>query len=71
MKRKTDDYAVCPYYKSDERQLIYCEGVENGTAIHLAFSTLPDLREYKRKYCRSCWRKCRIAEMLNRKYDYT
>lgn len=70
MKRKMDDYVLCPYYKSDERQIIYCEGVDEGTALHLAFSTLPQLKEYKVKFCRNCWGECMIAAMLNRKYDY-
>lgn len=69
MKRKTDDYVVCPYYRADERQLIYCEGVEQGTAIHLAFSTLPQLKEYKERYCKFCWADCLIAGMLNRKWE--
>lgn len=70
MGGRTDADVVCPYYKHDERQTINCEGVEEGSALHLAFATRPQLMRYKRLYCRDCWKKCMIAGALNRKYDY-
>lgn len=27
----------CPYYKYEEPQMIYCEGVVNDSSLHLAF----------------------------------
>jgi hypothetical protein len=65
-----DEFVVCPYYKSDEHQIIRCEGVEDGTALHLAFATKPMQKEYKKLYCRNCWSGCMIAKMLNRKWKY-
>ena len=65
---KEDEHVQCPYYKNDERQIIRCEGVENGTALHLAFSTRTQHKEYKKQFCRSCWGKCMIARMLNAKW---
>ena len=70
MGEKVDAYTVCPYYKDHERQTIRCEGVEEGTALHLAFYSTQMLRDYRNAYCRSCWKGCRIAEMLNRKWEY-
>jgi hypothetical protein len=70
MSEKVDAYVVCPYYKFNERQMIHCEGVEDGTAIHLAFSTPQQLQNFRQRFCRSCWKKCLIAEMLNRKWGY-
>lgn len=67
---KEDEFVQCPYYKNDEHQIIRCEGVEDGTALHLAFSTRPQLKEYKKEFCRRCWGKCMIAKMLNRKWGY-
>ena len=70
MGEKVDAFAGCPYYKYHEKQKIHCEGPEKGTAIHLAFSTIPQLNDYKIRHCRGCWKTCRIAEMLNRKWNY-
>lgn len=70
MKHRVDAIVKCPYYKFEDRQVIYCEGPQDGTATHLAFSTAPKLREYKGQYCKGCWKKCPLAEMLNRKWDY-
>lgn len=70
MGEKVDAYVICPYYKYDERQVIHCEGVEDGTALHIAFSTPQQLRDYRTKYCRNCWKNCLIAGMLNRKWEY-
>lgn len=63
-----DEHVQCPFYKSDEPQIIRCEGVEDCTALHLAFSTRTQLKEYKKKCCRTDWGKCMIAQMLNRKW---
>ena len=65
---KEDEFVLCPFYKNDEYQIIRCEGVEDGTALHLAFATRTMLKEYKQLYCRSCWGKCMIARMLNQKW---
>lgn len=70
MGEKVDTLVECPYYKYQDRQLIHCEGVEDGTAIHLAFSTPQQLKDYRQRRCRSCWKACLIAEMLNRKWGY-
>ena len=69
MKRKVSDYVICPFYHFEERQIIYCEGVEYNTAIHLAFASPPQLREYKKKYCEKEYCNCRIAAMLERKWE--
>ena len=62
---------VCPYYKYEAPQLIYCEGVEDKTALHLAFNTKSGKKEYMGRKCCAKWRQCLIAQMLNRKYDYS
>lgn len=61
---------VCPYYKYEAPQVVYCEGVEDGTALHLAFPTKDGKKQYMLERCRNCWKSCLIAQMLNRKYDY-
>ena len=63
-------YVLCPFYKYEGERMIYCEGVEPETALHLAFKTKDKLRDYRKRFCEECHNKCLIAGMLNRKYDY-
>ena len=70
MKHRQDVLVKCPYYKGEEQQMLFCEGVQEGSAIHLAFDTKPNLKDYKNNFCKRCYNKCLLAGMLNRKYDY-
>lgn len=70
MKHRADVLVKCPYYKFEEKQKIFCEGVQAGTAIHLAFDTNPNLKDYKNHFCKGCWGQCLLAGMLNRKWGY-
>jgi hypothetical protein len=70
MKHRADVLVKCPYYKFEEKQKIFCEGVQEGTAIHLAFDTTPNLKSYKKQFCKGCYNKCQIADMHNRKWGY-
>ncbi len=70
MRRYESKYAVCPFYKSEDDLKIYCEGVEDGTFIHLSFSTSTKLKKrYRCKFCEGQYSDCRIAKMLLAKYD--
>ena len=70
MKHKEDWMVQCPYYKFEEKQMIFCEGVQEGTAIHLAFDTPSNRKDYKNHFCRGCYNKCLIADLHNRKWGY-
>ena len=72
MANKNEDHLVqCPYYKTNTSQVIYCEGLEDGMAVHLAFATHAQLIDYKSRYCRrGHYSKCPLATMLNRKWGY-
>lgn len=59
----------CPYCKCESKTMIYCEGVQQGTTLHLAFAVPSVLKEYRAKYCDTNYDACRIAQMLNQKYD--
>ena len=61
---------VCPYYKYEAPQMIYCEGVDDNTALHLAFDDKGRMKGYIKARCCHRWKDCLIAQMLNRKYDY-
>ena len=68
-KRYVSKEVECPFYHSEDEQKIYCEGVNERSSIHLAFSSKTERREYRRKKCSGEYKKCRIAKMLYRKYE--
>ena len=70
MKHRADVLVKCPYYKFEEKQKIFCEGVQEGTAIHLAFDTSSNLKDYKKRFCKGCYNRCLIADLHNRKWGY-
>lgn len=72
MANKNEDHLVqCPYYKTNTSQVIFCEGLEDGMAIHMAFATHQQLIDYKGRFCRrSCWGRCPLGRMLNQKWGY-
>ena len=64
MKHQINKSAVCPYYRHEAPQVIYCDGVQEGSVIHLAFSSRSEAALYKRKYCRRNYKSCRISKLL-------
>lgn len=72
MANKHEDHLVqCPYYKTNTSQVVFCEGLEDGMVVHLAFAKHDQLVNYKSRYCRrNCWSQCPLATMLNRKWGY-
>lgn len=61
--------AICPFYKSEDKNIIYCEGVKEYSSIHNAFPG--SAAEYKRLYCSDSagWKRCIIAQALWSKYE--
>lgn len=70
MKHRVSCYVRCPYYRCEENQKIFCEGLQHGTSIHLVFGAHEDLRRYKDQFCKADWGGCLIAGMQNRKWEY-
>ena len=68
-KRYVSKEVDCPFYRSEGNQKIYCEGVQDGTAIHLAFASSKTMQEYKETYCCEDFGYCLIADMLYSKYE--
>lgn len=68
-KRYVSVNAICPFYRSEEKQKVYCEGVKRESSIHLAFGDAKDLKTYMDKHCRGGYETCIIAQALLRKYE--
>ena len=70
-KNRTDNpYVICPYFKSECKETVFCEGVEENNSIHLAFATPDRRRNYQERFCKCNWKRCLVAEILNRKWGY-
>lgn len=70
MKHYVSKFARCPFYHQQETRKVYCEGVEEGTALQLTFDSSDHQKQYEKALCCSAyWPSCRIAEMLNRKWE--
>lgn len=68
-KHRTSPKAMCPFYRHEDRQMIYCEGFCEGTVIHVSFAVASDAYRYKNEFCRSIWRGCPIALLLEKIYE--
>ena len=66
LKHMISNKAICPFYKHEDSQVIYCDGVRDGTVIHLAFANKSDAKDYKNRHCRCDYKGCNIHEMLNK-----
>lgn len=68
--RREDREVLCPFYTEESAQVIFCEGIEPDTTIHIAFPTKTHIKDYKHRFCESQrYKKCRIARMLLLKYE--
>lgn len=59
--------AKCPYYRKEDSQMIYCDGVQADSVIHLAFANRLDAKDYKKEMCRDDYQGCLIYQMLAEK----
>lgn len=68
-KHYTSIKAICPFYKHESRQVIYCEGIQEGTVLHLAFANASECLSHKKRYCRCNHSQCPINYLLLSKYN--
>lgn len=65
MKYYTSTKAICPFYKHENRLVIFCQGIADESVLHLAFPKPSSCYDFKEKYCRNQHTKCPIAQMLS------
>ena len=63
-KQYTRKSVECPFYKKENRQVVYCSGVAENSSIHLAFGTPTDCQAYKDTICTHNYKFCRVYKML-------
>ena len=64
-----DPYVQCPFYDVEEKQKVICEGVPGSARLHVTFQTDGQKKCYKGRLCKSDWKSCMIARMLEEKYE--
>ncbi len=68
-KHRDSKLAKCPFFNAQENQKIYCEGVEDGVAMHLAFDSKEHKKAYCARYCNKNFPRCPYYRMLDALYD--
>lgn len=63
-------FVLCPYYKGEAGQMIYCKDEGCEEVMHMAFPTREKLRVYRRGHCEKFRNDCPIATGLNVKWGY-
>lgn len=64
MKHTINAKAVCPYYRHEDSQVIYCDGISDASVIHLAFASKTDSKKHKVDHCRSNYTECPIYKLI-------
>lgn len=59
--RYTSAKALCPYYKCQDAQKIYCSGLRTGHVVHQAFSTPGERKNFCKLFCESAWDMCPLS----------
>ena len=61
---------LCPYYADKEDiHCITCEGVSKNTLTKVCFKTQKAKDLYRFQFCERHYSKCRIAKMLDEKWE--
>lgn len=69
-KLEYSKFVLCPYYKGERGQIIYCKDEGCEEVMHMAFSTKDKLRRFRQNNCERFKNKCPIAMGLNKKWGY-
>ena len=56
-------YALCPFYKGECKNEIFCEGLFEKSKLHFAISPPSKKVRYRRRYCEKDYGRCPIAKM--------
>lgn len=68
MKRHISNEVLCPFYHSEDSNRICCEGLEDGSTIHVVFASPTKKRLYSRRNCCEEYKACKVSQILYDKY---
>ena len=62
--------AMCPFYRMEDPNSIFCEGIGPKWTIRLTKDGKGgSARGYKKKFCYDDWKNCPISRMLQKKFE--
>ena len=70
-KHNISSLVKCPWYKCQTSSVIYCEGPEENSSIHVAFPAPGEMRRFQETHCQTMRYEhaCLIAEAHTRKWE--
>lgn len=68
-KYLTSNSVLCPFYLAEESHCIHCEGVEKGSTVRMSFEHTGKKKAYRERFCEEDYDRCRISQMLTRKWE--
>lgn len=68
-KHSDSKFVKCPFFHAQDPIKIFCEGIEAGNTIHLAFRTCDDRRRYMKRFCNCNFKTCKLYNIIDSKYD--
>lgn len=70
MKHKVSVYVMCPYYRGEEKNDIFCESLIGDDKLRLCFETRADFKKQQHDFCMSDYSRCELVQALDQKWDY-
>lgn len=65
LRHRISTKAICPHYKHETSQVIDCDGIKDGTVVHLAFARRDESMKHKRSFCHcDNYKECEIYKMI-------
>lgn len=69
-KHNVSSNAFCPFYRYDDRALICCEGIMDGSTFHIAFASTKKKDAFFAARCACAkYGRCPIAKLLENHYE--
>ena len=59
---------VCPFYQSEKKMAIRCEGVSDAMVNISEYRTMADKKSHKEMFCKGKYKTCDVYEMIMKKY---
>lgn len=64
-----DAYVQCPFFCSNDKRKIVCEGITEDCKTVLSFTSNTKKKRHRSVFCESKYKNCEVYRMLKEKYD--
>ena len=66
-----DKYVKCPFYVSQDAKKVHCDGISNGSYLHVAFESKESKTLHTEKYCNSLFghQKCPLYPIIAKRFE--